>query len=444
MSAPNLSYKTPEPVRIEKSVYGGDGLGRSTASEVVFVPFTLPGERVRPAAPGIAPAAPEILEPSPHRVQPRCVHFGTCGGCQYQMADYETQLAMKAAILRETLDRAGLTGLPAPQIWGSPDPWGYRNRIRLRVRDVEGALHLGYSVRRTNEFLPVVMCPIAAPVLWAAAEALMRVAAEDGEAAEWLRATAEVEFLCDADAAKVQVHLLCPGAVPQRKGSLDRLRTSLNAASSPVTSLGASRLHVASGRAMETLASSGADGLAYEVGDEHFWLKRGSFFQVNRFLVPKMVELVCAERRGTLAWDLFAGVGLFARTLTQRFARVTAVEANPAALEELRRGLRRTGDATVGETTLAFLRQAVLQRDRPDLVVLDPPRAGAGEEACALLLQLAPRQIVYVSCDPSTLARDLAVLTSGYTVSETHMIDLFPHSYHLETVIVLDRISMAA
>ncbi len=429
----------PHLLRIEKSVYGGDGLAHTPAGEVVFVPFALPGEVVQTRLAEEKRSGPEVREPSPDRVLPECVHFGVCGGCQYQMARYQAQLAIKGDILRETLERAEIPGLPAVRTWGSPDPYRYRNRIRLRVRSVNGALRLGYSVRGTNEFLPVRMCPIATPVLWDCAEVLMRSAAQDRDTAEWLGAATEVEVLCDAEAAKVGVHLLCAGAVPQRKGGLDRVVQRLLGAGIPVTSVGASRRHLPSGRALETLAASGADGLAYRVGQESFWLKRGSFFQVNRLLIPQIVELVCGERHGELAWDLYAGVGLFARGLARRFARVTAVEANPVAAEELRRGLRRPGDQAVRETTLAFLRKAAVQRDRPELIALDPPRAGAGEEACRLLLRLAPAEIVYVSCDPTTLARDLVVLAEAYCVAELHMVDLFPQTYHLETVIVLQR-----
>jgi 23S rRNA (uracil1939-C5)-methyltransferase len=429
----------PGPLRIEKPVYGGDGLARTATGEVVLIPFTLPGELIQP------PPTFNILQPSPDRTEPACVHFGTCGGCQYQMAHYPAQTAIKAAILRETLERAGLTTLPEPHILPSPEPYGYRNRIRLRVREIDGTLRLGYSIRYSRDFLAIRMCPISAPILWSTAEAVLQTAATLKEAADWLRAAAELEIACDDTAQRVQLHLLCPGPIPKSKNGFQRFAEALTAIGAPVTSMGASRLHAASGRAMEPLAAWGADGIPYRVGEDSFWLKRGSFFQINRFLTPSMVQVVCQEnngtaRRGALAWDLYAGVGLFTRELTRRFDRVTAVEASPIAITELRRGLRRPGDQAVEQTTLNFLRQAVLQRDRPDLVVLDPPRAGAGEEACTLLARLRPQQIVYVSCDPTTLGRDLAILTTaGYEASGLHLIDLFPQTYHLETVIALRR-----
>lgn len=187
-------------------------------------------------------------------------------------------------------------------------------------------------------------------------------------------------------------------------------------------------------------------GPTHPVAKERYWISRGAFFQVNRFLLPQLVELVCRDRSPEgaqgVAWDLFAGVGLFSRVLAQRFAAVTAVEANPAASADLGRALAKAGSQhrAVNATTAEFLRRAVLDRERPDLIVLDPPRAGAGEEVCRLLARLLPAQITYLSCDPTTLARDLAVLTgSGYRLTELYLIDLFPQTYHLETLTVLRR-----
>lgn len=426
------------PLRMEKAVYGGDSLARTVEGEVVFVPFALPGELV--ALGEMAAAA--ILEPSPARVMPRCVHFGVCGGCQYQMADYPTQLAMKAAILREILERAGLRDLPELRRWPAPEPYGYRNRIRLRVRWEEGALRLGYSVRGSTVFLPVTMCPIAAPLLWRGAEALMQASSALRDLQRLLQVAEEVELFCDGEQTRLQISLLCTANSRVDGKTFARSMQAVQALCPELSGAGMVRVDPRSGRALEELASWGAAGLSYPVGEESYWISRGGFFQVNRLLLPTLVELVCDERSGRLAWDLFAGVGLFSRVLARRFEAVTAVEANPIACADLRRALAKSGakHGAVEATTIEFLRGAVLQRERPELIVLDPPRAGAGEEACRLLGQLAPAEIVYLSCDPTTLARDLAVLTPlGYTVEELHLIDLFPQTYHLEAMAVLRR-----
>ena len=465
-----------EQLRVEKAVYGGDGLAHTASGEVRFVPFALPGELVEldgfgarsadPAKPGSAEVgAPlRILEPSRSRVEPRCVHFGVCGGCQYQMADYPAQPAMKEAILRETLARAGvlLEGIgagrseqadapdpdsgvsaeakPWVQTWPSSEPYGYRNRIRLRVRRLDGELRLGYSVRGTNDFLPVTMCPIAASLLWRAAEALMGAAAANRDLTRVLEAAAEAEFFCDGEQNRLQLTIFSVGKMLLDPKHFGRAMEAFRTFCPELAGAGLMRVEPRSGRALEVLASWGTAGLAYPVLEEAYWITRGGFFQVNRFLLPTLVDLVCGERAGGLAWDLFAGVGLFSRVLARRFGAVTAVEANPVACADLSRALAKLGSrhSAVQATTLDYLRRAALQRERPELIVLDPPRAGAGEEACRLLAQLAPAEIVYLSCDPTTLARDLAVLNgAGYTIAALHLIDLFPQTYHLETLAVL-------
>jgi 23S rRNA (uracil1939-C5)-methyltransferase len=179
----------------------------------------------------------------------------------------------------------------------------------------------------------------------------------------------------------------------------------------------------------------GADGLSYAVGKENYWITRGGFFQVNRTILDRFVELVTANRQGKLAWDLYAGVGLFSQILAKNFTEVVAVEA---AATDLTRSFRGPGRRAVEATTVQFLRQAVLERDRPQLVVLDPPRAGIGSEVCRLIVRVKPEEIVYVSCDPTTLGRDLKqMVDSGYKLHELHMVDMFPQTFHQETVAVL-------
>ena len=165
----------------------------------------------------------------------------------------------------------------------------------------------------------------------------------------------------------------------------------------------------------------------------------GGFFQVNRYLLPELVRLVTGGRKGLMAWDLFAGVGLFSRVLAEGFAEVLAVEANTQAVKDLASAKDDNLRGLAGSVG-SFLRKAAVGRERPDLVVLDPPRAGLGRAEAGVLAGLQVPQIVYVSCDPTTLARDLRVMVdSGYDLAELHLVDLFPQTYHLETVAVLQR-----
>jgi 23S rRNA (uracil1939-C5)-methyltransferase len=170
-----------------------------------------------------------------------------------------------------------------------------------------------------------------------------------------------------------------------------------------------------------------------------FWVPRTAFFQINRFLIPELLALVTAGYTGALAWDLYAGVGLFSRALAARFLQVTAVEiAEPAASALAATSL--VNLRAVKATTLDFLRAAVVERDRPSLVVLDPPRSGAGPEVCELLARIAAPTLIYVSCSPEVLPADLVTLTaSGYRIAELHLLDLFPQTTHIETVAILTR-----
>ena len=377
------------------------------------------------------------------QVTPRCPHFGTCGGCQHQNIAAEDQLKLKRETLYNLLKEAGVA-VPDNISIHAAETYSYRNRIRLRIEPINGELRFGYNERGTTTFLPITTCPIAAPALWNTAETLLAAAQDDRDATFWLSAASEVEVFCNHDTSQIQLTLLCAPRTKSPQGSFTRaFKAMQHHAPKDITIVGAGAIASDSrtGPTGRTLAEEGAAGLSYRVGEETYWITRGGFFQVNRFLLEELVHLVCDGRKGTLAWDLFSGVGLFSRILARSFEQVTAVEANPVAITDLRNTFRKLGPSytAVEATVIDYLRNAAMQRERPDLVVLDPPRAGAGAEACELLARIAPQTIVYVSCDPATLARDLAVLQRSYTITELHLVDLFPQTAHLESVAILSR-----
>jgi 23S rRNA (uracil1939-C5)-methyltransferase len=430
-------------LQIEKAVYGGAGLAHQTegesAGKTVFVPFTLPGEIVEARlleqknAFGEASLL-QVMTASEDRVPPRCAHFGQCGGCHYQHAAYPAQVRMKVEILRETLERAGLTALPAIQTHAG-EPWAYRNRTRLRIAELEATLRVGYNRRGSNEFLGIHECPISAPLVWRAAEALLKIAAESSTTARWFRDAVEVEFFTTGDETKLQMTLFVRKAQPGFEALCNRMQELVPELAGADISLLPSSGPQRRVKTPRPLENWGADGLNYPAAGEDYWISRGGFFQVNRFLVDELVRIVTAVRRGAVAWDLYAGVGLFSRALARAFQQVVAVEA---AANDLSRSFKGPGKRAVETTTVEFLRSAVMQRERPDLIVMDPPRAGVGAEACALLARISSPEIVYVSCDPVTLARDLKLLVAaGYNIAEIHMVDMFPQTFHLETVIIL-------
>ncbi len=438
MAGPRASYDGSEDFRRMNSTvgapqYGGDFLAEPGPA----LPFVLPGETVEQTNAGL-----HILQPSPERVAPGCIHFGICGGCQYQHASYPAQLAIKREILKSILPAKAPTAVAH-----AAQPWGYRNRIRLRLRFSAESLEVGYSHRGANDFLPVRMCPIAAPLLWRAAQTLCSLGALNPAAARWLRSATELELFCTPSEDKLQMQLFLreADAGQHTASTFAALCTQLHGLLPELSGAGASMHPDAPRRAR--LGWSGVawqvPGLLYPVAGREYWVSRGAFFQVNRFLVDTLIALVACSHTGRLAWDLYAGVGLFARALASSFRQVVAVEGNPTAAAELVRLTRaQPGISAHQQPTLDFLRAAVSQRDRPDLVVLDPPRAGLGVEAAALLGRIGAAEIVYVSCDPTTLARDLTVLLgAGYRIASVDLVDLFPQTFHLETIVALRRIS---
>jgi 23S rRNA (uracil1939-C5)-methyltransferase len=428
-------------VQIEKPLYGGAFLAR-VEGKAVFVPLALPGEQARVRVieekRGYATAeVEEIVAAAAERVAPVCRHFGACGGCQYQHAEYKAQLEMKQAILRETLERGGVRA-PEKMAVLAGDPWAYRNRIRLAF-DSEG--RVGYRGRRSHAVIAIDECPIAAPLLvraaFSAAELFRRFAVPSRPA--------ELSLFCDAAEDSMLASVFTDGAarVP--------LTDYFDALLPQIPSLrGVELVEVHQGQP-RTVARAGAESIAYRAAGFEYRVDQGAFFQVNRWLVDELVECVTNGLHGGLArhsgqahqggqaWDLFAGVGLFARKLAERFERVIAVEPAPAAMAPLKHNLDGTNATAVKATTLDFLRGAA-KGERPDVIIVDPPRTGLGAETTELLGRIGAPEMVYVSCDPATLARDLGALVgAGYAIEHITLADLFPQTFHLETVVKLRR-----
>ena len=387
---------------VEKLVYGGDALARLDG-RVTLAPFALPGERIRAAAerekPGLIHARTlAVLDPAPERVAPPCPYFGRCGGCHYQHATYEFQLASKRAILAEELRRLGKIEPSEEIAVVAAEPWGYRNRAQLHIE----AGRVGYREARSHKLCAIDRCPISSPKINEAIGALAGMLRDS----RWPRFIRSLEIFTDE--RQVQLNVLETGR-PVARRFFDWCA--------------------------ETIPGLVAGAVDYQ---DRFRVSRNAFFQVNRFLADKLVETALEGAGGETALDLYAGVGLFSLALARRFHQVTAVESGAAAAADLVFNAERAALANLRAeqgTTEAYL--DTLER-APDFVLLDPPRAGLGKAVVQRLIGLRPPRVTIVACDPATLARDLAaLLASGYRIEKMTLVDLFPQTYHLETVVRL-------
>jgi 23S rRNA (uracil1939-C5)-methyltransferase len=327
---------------------------------------------------------------------------------------------MKLDILKETLTRAHL---PMPREIGSlaGPPWGYRNRIRLHVTG--GAL--GYRQRSSHHLLPVTHCPIAAPLL----EKAMAAVAKDTALASLCD---EVELFTNSEQDQLLVSLWSEKPQRVRDNTLEAFAERLQVETPVLAGVGLWSPQSSS------MMHWGQLSLTYMVSGVPYQVSLGSFFQVNRFLVPELLQTAIGDRSGRLAWDLYSGVGLFAQALA--YENVIAVESEGFSAGDLKKNLENRRCRVVRSNTLDFLRNPKSGQEKPELIVVDPPRTGLGKEVCALLASVAAPEIVYVSCDPATLARDLqSLLQSGYEVEGMKLIDLFPQTFHMETVTFLKR-----
>jgi 23S rRNA (uracil1939-C5)-methyltransferase len=426
-------------VRIEKLIYGGDGLAHSDGS-TVFVPFVLPDEQVAVEAierkkKFVRGRVEKLLTPSPERVAPRCPYFHACGGCHYQHIPYEAQLRYKLDILRETLRRIGRIDWSGPVTLHPSSPWGYRNRAQWKVRPVNNGedsaklsnVGIGYFRAGSTAFIAVDECAILSPSL----ERTLRFLRQALAAHELPSTIREIEAFVDAADQKLLLNIAFTGSTAPVSDLAHKIHRIIPDAVESIL------FHDPGQDRMELV---GPGYLHYSVAGNNYRVGHMSFFQVNRYLIEEMMGAVAGDAPAEgLAIDLFAGVGLFTLPLANRFTRVIAVESNPASVRDLEANLASSRGNV--ESRCADVEDFLGKtREVPRLVVMDPPRSGLDPRALARVARLGSERITYVSCDPSTLARDLAeLLKAGYVLKELHLFDLFPQTFHIESIAHLMR-----
>ncbi len=406
-------------VSLTKWAYGGEAMGRLSDGRAVFVPRALPGERALVRLTEEKPhyargEVVSLLETSPDRVAPRCPFFGRCGGCHYQHVAYAAQLTAKEAIVRDQLQRIG--GFAEPRVRPtvpSPRVWGYRNHIQLHVA-ADGAL--GFQTPGGQALVPVDDCLLAEPRL---REVLPRLQFEPESGVE------RVHLRVGADG---DVLLWLRGRAAEPPGF---------AVDFPLSAV----YTAFEGR---SFVLAGHPALQMAVRGRAFRVSAASFFQVNvgvaEALIDHLLTILPLEPHTRLL-EVFSGVGMLTAFLAPQVGEVVAIESSPAACADFEANLQAFDHISLYEASAAqALPYLAAQGYRPDVVVLDPPRSGLRREALDALLALQPPLVAYVSCDPATLARDGKRLARrGYRLRHITPFDMFPQTYHIETVSLWQR-----
>ena len=409
--------QTTLEITLTTLTYSGDVMGRLPDGRAIFVPFGLPGERVRVQVTEqkhnyARGEIVEIVEASPDRIKPHCVHFGRCGGCHYQILPYPKQLTAKADILRDQLTRIGkIQNPPVAPMVASPPEWNYRNHVQFHLTE-DG--RIGFVNAAGNEVIPISECHLP----------------DSNINAFW----PQLEFESNMDIERVSL----------RAGADNDLMLLLESDSPDAPELeleaGISVAHLYEDHAV---VMAGDDHILIRVLDRDFKVSAPSFFQVNTAMAGKMVEHLLSAlpvtKEDTLL-DLYSGVGIFSAFFASRAGRVIGIESSPSACEDFVVNLDEFENVELYEGEAEDVLPAlVAQVANLRYIILDPPRAGLDRRVIDALLKLGPRVIAYVSCDPSTLARDAKrLIEGGYALKQITPFDLFPQTYHIESISIFE------
>jgi 23S rRNA (uracil1939-C5)-methyltransferase len=445
-------------VDVTDLAFGGEGVARA-GGYVVFVPGGVPGDhlevRLTQVRPRFARGTIErVVTASDLRVEPPCPYVGRCGGCRLQHVRYEAQLAFKQRQVAECLARLGGLGpaetIPLAPIIGAPAAFGYRNKMEFTFAEADGQAIVGlHEAERFDAILDVDRCLLQSDALNAVLAEVRSFVRETGWSV-YQQATEAglLRFLMLREGqltGEIMVNLVTASPdVATARALADRLRTRCPGVTAVVLNVNPKKAAVAVG--VEEHPVAGDEVIRERLGGLTFAISANSFFQTNTRQAERLFGIV-GEYAGLTGqetvFDLYAGTGAISLTLARQARAVYGIEVVPAAVEDAQRNARANGITNC--TFLAgevrhVLPELARQGVRADVVIADPPRAGFHPKALAGLLAQGPRRIVYVSCNPATLARDLATLCAGgYRIVAVQPIDMFPHTAHIEVVVRLER-----
>ncbi|HSB79353.1 MAG TPA: 23S rRNA (uracil(1939)-C(5))-methyltransferase RlmD [Candidatus Methylomirabilis sp.] len=430
-------------VTIERLVFQGDGLGRLPDGRVIFVPYTAPGdlaevEIVEARNDFVRGRLGRLLTPSADRTAPPCRFFGNCGGCQWQHLPHASQVHWKREILLELLARVGkLEGIPVADPMTPAGPWEYRARAQLKVSGGSRP-SIGFHQRETNRVVDIDCCPLLDGRLNAVLAALRGM--KHPPLSKLFPGLREVWMALGSGTGEATVSLF---AGVRERAAIRLLHHTIQAALPSLQGVilleGDPRQHP------RFVDRHGHGAIMEQVGDHRFRIDATAFFQVSGLAAGLLTSLVlelAALKGGERVLDLYCGVGTFTVPLSRRSGEVVGVEGSAEAAADAVFNLRSNGcdRARIVHAQVEQVLPAILAEGRWDLIVLDPPRQGASRRVLDVIAGEAVPRVLYVSCDPSTLARDLGVLTrAGFRCVSLQPIDLFPQTFHLEVVGLLER-----
>ncbi len=436
----------------------GEGIGRSGDGITIFVPGAVPGDVIlahitkvkKTYAYGIVK---EILTASKDRVEPKCPVASKCGGCTLQHLSYEKQLEYKQNKVRDCIERiGGIVDPPMEPIVGAENTYFYRNKAQFPVgTDKDGNPVIGFYRRHSHDVVNNPDCVIQAPVNGGIMKAFSEFMVENSLSSyneETGKGLIRHVYTRVGFATKeVMVCIVANGKeIPNAAGLAERLsgvckEHGLNLASL-VLNVNREKTNVILGK--ETITLYGKDHITDKIGDVAFNISPLSFYQVNPEQTKKLYDLA-AEYAGLtgneVLWDLYCGIGTISLYLSRKAKKVYGVEIIPEAIENAKENARINGIINAEFFTGAS-EDVAPKLPTPDVIIVDPPRKGCDEKLISTILEVKPRRLVYVSCDPATLARDLKILTAGvFTLNRVRPVDQFIHSGHVETVVLLTRVN---
>ncbi len=437
-------------VTIER--FGGEMGIAHLDGQTLFVQGALPGETVVARAQKVKATHAflktlRVLTPSPDRAQPPCPYYEKCGGCVCQHMTYEATLQMKREVVQDALHRIGGLVTEVRPVIGMDDPWHYRNKTALPVGGEKGKPQIGFYAPRSHRIIDVDACLIAKSESDAVAGVLRRWMEKFQVEPYWEethRGLVRHMMSRVSRTGQVMAVVIATGPIPHERELTAMLRAAVPGLCSLYLNINRRNDNVILGNESHLLW--GQERLEDTLCGLKYALSPQSFFQVNPVQTENLYQtaLDFADLKGNeLVADLYCGAGTISLLLAQKARQVIGIEIVPQAIEDARENAKNNGVANAefhAAAAEALLPQLVAQGLRPDVIVLDPPRKGCEEPVLRAIAQAAPRRVVYVSCDPATLARDVKLLSSfGYAADACQPVDMFCFTGHVESVMKLTR-----